>query len=314
MDTKSIVILGNGFDVALGIPTSYSLFYKNSQELKDYAKKGNDLCQHILDNVESDLWSDLEAGLYRYSKEITQKYGTGNQEQANKLEKEFNELRTALFLYLDSVSGTVVEVNQQSPVLGLNIEWHELEPHYLTFNYSINTANTVDMNTRYILNDDDSINERHFVYQHGSIYDTKTCKNKVPSEIVVGIDPSVQQVENAHSFLYKPVQHIHRLDSTMDSINEMRFFVVYGCSIGDSDATYFRAIFNPNQHDKIFLIYGYGEKALNDIQTNIHRICGISLNQLSANNQVYMLDVQNVEVTRKITHDVIESYMQAIGV
>lgn len=312
MNTKSIVILGNGFDVALGIPTSYSLFYKNSKELRIYASQGNDLCQHILSNVESDLWSDLEKGLFCYSQAITQRYGAGNQEQADKLEKEFNELRTALFLYLDSVSGTTVEVNQQLPVLGLNIEWRVLEPQYLTFNYSINTATTADMGQRYILNGDDSINERHFVYQHGAIYDTKTSKKNNPAEIVVGIDPNVQQVEKTHSFLYKPVQSVHNIGETLEIIKEKRFYVVYGCSVGDSDATYFRAIFNLYQHDKIYLIYGYGQDAIEAIKANIERICGIKVSTLCALNEVRFLDVQKVDETRGITRDIIEKYIRAL--
>ena len=311
MDTNSIVILGNGFDVALGIPTSYSLFYKNSKELRDFAEKGNELCQHIIDNVESDLWSDLEKGLFCYSRAITQKYGVGNQEQADKLEKEFNELRTALFLYLDSVSGTSVELNQQSPVLGLNIEWRELKPQYLTFNYSINTATTADMGQRYILKGNDSINERRFVYQHGSIYDTQTSRNHSPNEIVVGIDPRTQKVEDAHSFLYKTKQNLRDLGTTIRQLAEKSFYVVYGCSVGDSDATYFRTIFNQNQHDKTFLIYGFGEKALNDIRANVQRNCGISIEQLSKLNQVCMLDVQKIETTRKKTQDEIKKYKKA---
>ena len=57
MDTNSIIILGNGFDVALGIETRYSQFYEKSKELREFARNGNTLCQHILDHIKSDLWS-----------------------------------------------------------------------------------------------------------------------------------------------------------------------------------------------------------------------------------------------------------------
>ena len=87
-DTRSIIILGNGFDVALGYPTKYSQFYENSDLLRDYANKGNTLCKHILENVEGELWSDLERGLYQYSLHLTKKYGEGNKGQAEKFEKE----------------------------------------------------------------------------------------------------------------------------------------------------------------------------------------------------------------------------------
>lgn len=312
MDTKSMIVLGNGFDVALGIATRYSQFYEKSQDLRDYAIKGNSLCQHILDNIKDGLWSDLESGLYHYSLAITKKYGEGDKEQAEKFKREFNELREALFYYLNKAAGATVNVLDEAPALGLNVEWHKLEPQYLTFNYSINTANTASMNARYILNGDDSINESRFVYQHGSIYDMQACQNRHPEDIVVGIDPFAQPVEEAHSFLYKTVQRLHNLDSSLGFIREKRFYVVYGCSVGDSDATYFRAIFNAGQTGKTFLIYGYGQDAIESIKANIQRICSTSVSALGTNNQVHMLDVKKVEKTRRITRTVIDGYLKSL--
>lgn len=312
MDTKSMIVLGNGFDVALGIETRYSQFYEKSQDLRDYANKGNSLCLHIIDNIKDGYWSDLESGLYQYSLAITKKYGVGDKEQAVKFEGEYCELRAALFNYLNKAAGATVNALDEAPALGLNVEWHKLEPQYLTFNYSINTANIASMNGRYILNGDDSINESRFLYQHGSIYDMQACQNRRPEDIVVGIDPYAQPVEEAHSFLYKTRQRLHDLNLSLEFINEKRFYVVYGCSMGDSDATYFRTIFNAKQTGKTFLIYGYGQEALDNINANIQRICGISVGALGNNNQVYLLDVTKVEETRKITRAVVEGYLKSL--
>ena len=309
-----MVILGNGFDVALGIPTRYSQFYENSKELRDYAAKGNTLCQHILVNLKSELWSDLENGLYHYSLAITKEYGLGNEEQADKLEREFNELRDALFIYLDSVAGTIVSVDNQANVIGLNVEWHKLSPQYLTFNYSINTANTTSMNGRYIFNWDDSINDLRFIYQHGSIFDTKDGNTRNSNDIVVGIDQDTQPVEPAHAFLYKNRQKLHNLASTFHYIKEKDFYIVYGCSIGDSDAAYFKEIFSRNQKGKIFLIYGFGPEALDCIKANIERICGVTISDLTANNYVEFLDVKQPVETRKTTKEIIQKYLTSIGI
>lgn len=313
MGTYSLIILGNGFDVALGIPTRYSQFYANSQELREMAAHGNHLCQHVLDHIRNELWSDLESGLYHYSLGLTQRYGEGNQTEATRFEREFNELRTALFNYLNEVSGTFVDVSTEAAVLGLNIEWHALEPQYLTFNYSINTANTASMNDRYILNADDSLNELRFIYQHGSIYNMQENANRNPNEIVVGIDRYTQEVEPAHSFLYKDQQQLHNLESTFNFIREKRLYVVYGCSVGDSDATYFREVFNHEQQGKTFLIYGYGPNAIETIKANIERICGIKIKELEEKNHVDFLDVQKVEETRMRTREIIQAYLRSLG-
>ena len=306
METYSLIILGNGFDVALGIPTRYSQFYANSQELREMAAHGNRLCQHILDHIRNELWSDLESGLYHYSLGLTQRYGEGNQAETIRFEREFNELRTALFNYLNEVSGIFVDVSTEAAVLGLNIEWHALEPQYLTFNYSINTANTASMNDRYILN------ELRFIYQHGSIYNIQETENRHPNEIVVGIDRYTQVVEPLHSFLYKDQQRLHDLESTFAYIRGKRLYIVYGCSVGDSDATYFREVFNRDQQGKFFLIYGYGPNAIETIKANIEGICGIRINEFEENNHVDFLDVQKVGETRMKTREIIQMYLRTL--
>lgn len=89
--------------------------------------------------------------------------------------------------------------------------------------------------------------------------------------------------------------------------------MVYGCSVGDSDATYFREVFNNNQQGKTFLIYGYGPNAIETIKANIERICGIRIEELVGNNHVVFLDVQQVGETRMRTREIIREYLRSLG-
>ena len=66
------------------------------------------------------------------------------------------------------------------------------------------------------------------------------------------------------------------------------------------------------QNNKIFLIYGFGQDAIDSIKANIERICNIRINTLEANNQVLFLDVKQVEKTRNITRMVIENYLNSL--
>lgn len=308
MANKSLVILGNGFDKALNFPTGYYDFYSNSKELKHYAMGGNKLCEHIINNLSSDLWSDLESGLYEYSMNLTQKYGKNHLEETQRFHKEFNELRNALFKYLDSISETPQNTEQQLPILGLNIEWRKINPHYITFNYSTNTLVTASCNSRDFLNNDDSINENKFIYQHGSIYDTKNTRKRTPDDIVLGIDYEKQKVEEAHSFLYKSQQNIHNLDKIFQLFNEAQLLIIYGCSLGDSDMIYFKEIFSEAQEGKTFLIYGYGPDSLSAIETNIEKISA-NYPKFNENNTLIFLDVKEVERTREETRRILEDFI-----
>jgi len=306
MESKALIILGNGFDVALGIPTRYSQFYEKSQTLRMYALSGNKLCQHIIGNIKGDFWSDLECGLYNYSLAMTEKYGEGDIEQAQLFEKEFNELRTALFNYLNSVSSKQVDIQDSANAIGLNVEWSNLNAQFLTFNYSTTTFVTASMNKRIFLNNDDSVNERLFLYQHGSLYNTQGNPTRSPQDIVVGIDKYSQPVEALHSFLYKTNQKLHDLDSTLNTIENANFYIVYGCSIGDSDATYFKKIFDQHQTDKTFIVYGFGQASIDSIRTNISKFC--NLDELGANNNLMFLDLKSPTETRNRTKQEIAKY------
>ena len=311
MPASSIVILGNGFDVALDFKTRYSDFYNNSEELRALAASGNVLCSHILDSIKGDLWSDLEMGLYQYSLSITKQHGEGNVDQAKQFQKEFNELRTALFNYLNSETQKPKDAIKQHPVLGLNIEWHKLEPEFLTFNYSTTTLDTVSMNTRTYLMPDDSVNSDLFIYQHGSIFDTSSGKNRDPRAIVVGIDEDEQKVEALHSFLYKSHQNLHNLNDTIPRLKDKSLYIIYGCSLGKTDAGYFKHIFSPEQTGKTFIIYYYGEDGLDTIKTNISNYC--SLFVFMSRNNVCFLNLQNPDETRKETVRIIDSFLTNPG-
>lgn len=62
-------MLGNGFDISLGLRTKYSDFYEYIKD--DFYKNGNmqnEILGNIKENIE--LWSDLELGLGDYTKHI----------------------------------------------------------------------------------------------------------------------------------------------------------------------------------------------------------------------------------------------------
>lgn len=306
MKSNVLVVLGNGYDIAWNYPTKYNDFFQNSNDLKKCANNGNQLCKYIINNYKTDLfWSDLEEGLYRYSRMLTTNFGEGKTVQATLLQKEFEELRKTLFTYIASVFGGPKEVSLQAPVMGLSVEWREVSPQYLTFNYSTTTLISAMGNDRSFLGKKDKINEDKFIYQHGSIYDTSSCKNNRPCQIVLGIDEETQKVEDLHSFLYKTHQNVYDLNKYKSIIDEKQLYIIYGCSIGDSDALYFKKIFN--QKDKKYLIYYYDENALADIKGKINKITSC-YTDFEANNQVTFLCVRDVINTRERTKEILKEF------
>ena len=53
------IVIGNGFDINLGLPTSYADFVK-STHFDDMVKRGNELAKHLKSKFELQNWIDIE--------------------------------------------------------------------------------------------------------------------------------------------------------------------------------------------------------------------------------------------------------------
>lgn len=286
---NTLVFVGNGFDVAHGYKTRYKDFYSGCDELNKLANNDNLLCQHILDHIKGEMWQDLECGLFEYSKILTAQHNEGNKVSSERFKKEFQELRNALFYYIKNA--TNVSVSNNNPgrqVALLSKEWMRLNYRMVSFNYSAIVASyTTDSETN---SSGLSFNPNKLIYQHGSIYNFESVLDNAADRIVLGIDDS-QRVEKAHSFLYKSTQNIYNVYDLLKTIEDNAVYIVYGCSMGDSDAFYFRNLFDENKRDRTFIIYGYGKDGVYSIKERVFEYAG-GLNDYIAktNNEVFFID------------------------
>jgi len=298
---KAMLFIGNGYDVALGYDTKYSNFYNNSILLKQYADCGNNLCKHIINNLKGDLWKDLECGLYQYSLSLTRKFGIGNENVARDFQKEFNELKNALFEYLKKEIQKPVSAS--SVVKSLLPIWNKLDFQCVSFNYTMRIAADINEgNARKCYNPDNSINTNILICRHGSLYDSKKGCDCHPEDIVVGIDDS-QKVDELHSFLYKSQQSVqYQMRDLINDMNSKDVYIVYGCSMGDSDKCYFEKLFNPRNEGKCYILYGKG--SINSMKNSVRKFVG-DMNDFAARNYLYFLDCSDDPNTIQQTKDII---------
>lgn len=73
---KTVLIIGNGYDMDLGRKTSYKNFWESAFCPKDYPAP---LIAHLngkwKDNLDAVKWYDLENELYNYAQKIREKSG-----------------------------------------------------------------------------------------------------------------------------------------------------------------------------------------------------------------------------------------------
>ena len=269
-NTNSMLILGNGFDLANGYKTKYSDFY-NSNYFRECIKNSNNLSMYIEKKAnENSLWRDLEYALFEYSRWLTSKNGENCISESKKFEDDFNNLRDALFNYIDETQGMSVDEDNRYLIKRLYESWIKLKPQILSFNYSTISA-AMKADSRIYNYPSNSFNQDYFIPQHGCIYLPNKYANASSNAIVLGIDDS-QKVEDSHSFLYKRNQNIGNVNFLFSEFRKKEIFIIYGCSMGDSDKTYFENLFN--QTGKKILVYAFNEE-----ESERHREKIISFNE-----------------------------------
>lgn len=303
---KSLIFIGNGFDVAHGYKTRFKDFYENrKKELLFGAENGNALFRHIIDRITEEYWKDLEKGLYDYSIELTNKNKEGDCQSAKQFEKEFIELKKLLFDYLQSPPKEELK-DLGWKIKALSDEWLKLDSHVVSFNYTYlaSACTNSSKNDSLWL----SFDPKEITYQHGMISNPLPNRANTYEDIVVGIDET-QKVEELHSFLYKTSQKISSVYQLTQKIREADVFIIYGCSMGDSDRFYFKSLFDKRRINKRYIVYGYGEEEKKRLQKIMNEYIG-ELNVFQDdfhNNEIKIIDSSGTKAIKET-----EEYINSI--
>lgn len=306
LENNAVIFIGNGFDVAMGYKTKYADFYE-SEEFTRLANH-NKLVKYIREiNQRHELWTDLETALFEFTKECFLYYNGSDSDIAKNLEKDFNELRTALFAYLKRAQAQPIPVSDDH-ITGLVNQWVRLPWQVVSFNYTTVDLDRFSLNGRVTLNLDDTVNHTKFIYQHGSLYNTSLAQYNLTDSIVLGIDET-QKVRDNFAFLYKNQQKRFNIKELFTYVASKDIIIIYGCSMGQSDSIYFRQIFQ-KQHHKTFIIYGYTPADINNIRTKIREWYG-NYDSFELNNNVHFIHLTDtakdyVAQTKKIIDNLLQ--------
>lgn len=274
------LIIGNGFDIDMGLPSRYSNFIK-SKEWQDVVKrvegfladsnysKHSLIAQLQLASKDS-LWFDIEQEINTFVKS----HQTNSQQEIGEIKWEFDLLKEGLANYLkrittnftadkDKLSTYFLYRMRECPLTVTEIYFNYTYPHqYIKLPFQLEIFNGAQCWVTFV---------------HGSL------KN---NDIVLGCDlQEGEQVNRQLSFMYKYNQ-LKKANHVARNIMEAKEVVFFGHSINEMDFGYFREYFkaasaspNPIRH---LTIITYDEKSERDIKDNI-RNQGISVTDLYNN-------------------------------
>lgn len=185
---KKLLILGNGFDIDLGLKTRYSNF-ANSDIWKTLIGKTYNFDQDLLgalrDAKEKEAWFDIEKTMNDYVRALRQDDLTARLVDKDKV--NFKKVSEALSQYLkeEQENRTLDTNSYAAKILRLTSEVGGFE--YYTFNYTSlsNIANSCGI----------TIDASHITHVHGSLEN---------DSIILGIltDPA-DPIHEQYSFMYK---------------------------------------------------------------------------------------------------------------
>lgn len=291
-DYKTVLIVGNGFDLSLKYPTSYLDFMESQYFTNLVSKNNNCLARYLTYKRETTgNWIDVEKELATYSNIINSapsiehkmpKKLREDKSYTNIMEsfrKEYIQLCIALKEYLKGLESQnrFNEGYDKSPAYKLiqMISDERKLCYIVNFNYT--------KFAKIIINHFDNCRNFKIRQIHGSLKD----------DIVFGVQDNME-LQREHVFLYKSHnkrQEVRGLPLILENADKIIFF---GYSLGETDHSYFDDFFlNQTKKDcrsKSFVFYHYGQDAYDDI---IWQLKTLTNNRTSYLNQYNTIEFED---------------------
>lgn len=269
------IIIGNGFDLDMGLPSKYSDFIESPEWkavvkkveifLADDSYRNHSLIAQLQSASKDSLWFDIEEEIHQFVAAHTK----NTTQELEEIKNEFGLIRESLAKYLKRISqNRIEEYNRLSFQLLSQLQNCPLRISEIFFNYT-NPAEFMPKSMFY--------EHCTFTYVHGSLRN---------NDIVLGCDlQNGEEVNRQLSFMYKYNQ-LNRANHVARSILEAKEIIFFGHSLNEMDFGYFREFFkvasaspNPIRH---LTIITYDENSERDIKDNM-RNQGINVSDLYSN-------------------------------
>ena len=255
------LVIGNGFDLDLGMNTRYSDFAKSEYWPKDVSSSSHNLQQYLNERKDMDCWFDLEQCLLDYCKP-QRGISFGQDPFDVKLAGDktyFNNLREGLVAYLGSEQEKNLNKNSWASKLMIDLCKDDKFENVYSFNYTDfhHIANKIGIDLKKVSVD----------YVHGTLED---------NTIILGVDES--EVTDGYEFIQKAVDINYRSTNIISQLALSHDVIFFGHSFGTIDIEYFKPyflhIFNQDieedQKHPSITIFTYNEASRIQILKHIH--------------------------------------------
>lgn len=255
---ENVIVIGNGFDLNLGLKTSYNDFIE-SDFFTSIVKENNSLATYLIGKAQLNKWVDIENEITRYSVEV--------KDETVNVKKDFESLKVALMHYLREAQKA--EIDEKSKAF--EMMKNELESANTIYNF--NYTDSIFKVAR-ILNID--IKDKHF-YVHGSLEN---------SNIILGVQDN-SGINPKHIFFDKAYNRNFGKSNIIKSLNNHCNLVLFGHSLGITDSSYFSHYISSLAaltKNCILKFYHYGDTGYDEMMISLKNYTHQNLTKFKFNN------------------------------
>lgn len=260
---NSTLIIGNGFDLNLGLETSYRDFL-NSGEFQILLEKENVLAVHLNKKSEIELWIDLELELIDFSMNLYD-----HKEVTTNFRREFQAVVKQYTKYINNLNYD--NLNTNSDAIKVIKDFLNNESTHnkkiINFNYS----KSLEIVLKHI----------GLSYENIEKLENRAHGNAEDKKIILGVHDN-SNIREDHSFLLKSsFSHYTKSQEVFNAIEYSQNLSIFGYSMGLTDEMYFKEVFSkiPLSKGTFSLnLFAYNTEAYEEI---IKRIRTLTNNRLT---------------------------------
>lgn len=281
-----VIIIGNGFDIDLGLPTRYSDFVDS--QIFERLIESNELCQYLYEEYQECNWVDIEKSLKDYA-EIAQ--------DKDEFYADYVELKDALSSYLSEIN--LNNINRESFAYNMIVKYAvEGFRTYKTNDITILNFNYTN-SVNYVI-DDYYFRTPSIINFMGTMpYSSKHIHGNIrKNNIILGVEDN-DNIPPEYNFIKK------FYDKSFIAYNNLLLtcdeLIVFGHSMGETDDSFFRPFFHRQLSGKAspkkVSIYFKGDEGYKNILDRLDDLTDFQLNTFRDYNLLELIDIDNYRET-----------------
>lgn len=305
MNTETVIVIGNGFDLDLGWDTSYKSFYEKHDGWKMHRRDEDDLFQYVIKQVPGN-WFDFERTLHEYALHRAQNpFPKDNTDKIDRDIQDYNTFKIQLMDFISESSKGLVKMDSHAYRLlaayveAKNKTSDKFFPIKLfSYNYTplLNVIHQIDLSVKV-----------GYIPVHGIVE---------KRNIIFGFHDDLG-IPKEYRPLQKSMDENYMSSDVVRESLQAKTIIFFGLSLGYIDGVYFKNLLeqisnlaNPQMINKHIVFITLNRQSGNYIKNNLLD-AGINLQLLYNSNRIDFIYTDNSqkENTETIFEGVVKQYL-----